>query len=731
MKITPWVLCALSLICAACADPAPATVSDADPDSGSPDSGNPDSGSPDSGSPDAGGLDSGDLDADDLDAPDGDPEPAGPPAALMDFSLGSGFYSAPMPCESRRLEDGRVDLAGFPNPTGVPLVASLVEMLERDARGFSTSASIFFQLTEALDPASLPDLHGSLSPQSPALIIDVDPISPRRLSRFAFTSGFQADGGPFGAPNLLGLLPMQGTPLDERTLYAAILTTDLRTASGAPLTPSPQMRAILDGRRPDGLSEAAFGDFLTALAALDEAAVDRARIAAMTVFRTDAPAAPMISARQSALAQPLPGPEAPFQPDEIFEDYCVYSTTLQMPTYQSGDPPFTRAGGGWEFDPQGALIPQGFERARIVVTLPRRPMPPEGFPTAIFVRTGGGGDRPLVDRGFRPTAGGPPEAPGQGPALHFARAGWAGVSVDGPHGGLRNFNGADEQLLVFNVGNPLALRDNIRQSALELILTAHLISTLEIAADACPDLDADGGPARLDAGQLALMGHSMGATIGPLAVAAEPRLKAMILSGGGGSYIANVLFKQKPIRIRPVARALLGYRGRDLHEHDPALNLLQWAAEPADPPTYASRIIWRPDPDAAPRQVLMLQGIADTYILPPMANALSLSLGLDLAGDPLDADHPVAGQFTPLSEVLDLSGRRTIPLPASANLLVPGFDPTTGVVVQHPEDPIEDGHEVVFQTPGPKHQYRCFLESLTRGAPSVPAHQNEDSPCDP
>jgi hypothetical protein len=42
------------------------------------------------------------------------------------------------------------------------------------------------------------------------------------------------------------------------------------------------------------------------------------------------------------------------------------------------------------------------------------------------------------------------------------------------------------------------------------------------------------------------------------------------------------------------------------------------------------------------------------------------------------------------------------------------------VVTQNPGDGIEDGHEVVFQTAGPKHQYSCFLKGLIEGVPVVP-----------
>ena len=90
-------------------------------------------------------------------------------------------------------------------------------------------------------------------------------------------------------------------------------------------------------------------------------------------------------------------------------------------------------------------------------------MPTDGFPLVTLVRTGAGGDRPLVDRGIDPMrhAG---ATPGTGPAMHFAHEGIAGAQIDGPHGGLRNITHSDEQFLVFNIQNPTALRDNLFQN---------------------------------------------------------------------------------------------------------------------------------------------------------------------------------------------------------------------------------------------------------------------------
>jgi pimeloyl-ACP methyl ester carboxylesterase len=209
------------------------------------------------------------------------------------------------------------------------------------------------------------------------------------------------------------------------------------------------------------------------------------------------------------------------------------------------------------------------------------------------------------------------------------------------------------------------------------------------------------------------MGHSMGATIAPLTLAGEPRFRTAILSGAGGSYIHNLVYKQSPLEVRPLAEAMLNYGAhfREIHEHDPMLSMVQWAAESSDPPVYGSRI---------EADVLVLQGIVDTYILPPMANALNLSLGNDLAGASLDADHPDLQGFQTLESLLPLVGAETVSLPATGPRLV----------VQHAQGSIEDGHEVMFQTEAPQHQYRCFLESALIGTPIVPVGGLATDSCD-
>lgn len=621
----------------------------------------------------------------------------------MDFTRAS-FYDAPFPSDDLVHDDGTIGLSKFPNPKAVELVGQGLNLLGKEARGFSLTGGVFFQLSGGL---------GKLNDES----IFLTPCDQQVIERTPVQLAFHEDGGPFGSPNLLSLLVLQGVPLRPGTQYCAVVMRDALDVKGNRLGVSKPLLQLTRGERPDGITDLAFRRYRRALLNLGAAGLKTWEIAGLAVFTTDDPTAAFTKVKQAILARPHPKAD-PFVLTDTFDDYCVYASAVKMPVYQGGEPPYSKIGGRWVFDRDGNPDLQVELLSSLFVTIPRRPMPPGGYPTAVFVRAGGGGDRPLVDRGVQPATGSPATIPGTGPALEFARAGFAGVSVDGPLGGLRNVTKGDEQFLVYNFFNAGALRDNIRESAVELVLLAHLVDDFHLDTSGCPGASP---AATLDSSKLALMGHSTGASIAPLAIANEPRYRAGILSGAGASFIENVIYKEKPMAVLPLAEVLIGYssENRKLLAEDPVLTLVQWAAEPADPQVYNRRIITAPRGTEPRRHILMMQGIVDHYILPRIANPMSVSLGLDLAGDELDATELTGlPDQTPLSQLLPWSGRANIPLPAAGNLY---GGSVTAVVVQHPEDGIEDGHEVVFQTEAPKREYRCFLESFAKGIPRVPA----------
>jgi len=473
---------------------------------------------------------------------------------------------------------------------------------------------------------------------------------------------FAAETTTFGSPNLFSIVPRQGDPLRPSTTY--------------------------------------------------EWLVEGTRVAR---FRTWDPLRPLASVVKKLHSLPLPKPTTAVKLIETHADFCVYETRYDMPVFQSGTPPYAGTGGGID---DAKLQVQRHEAARLFVTIPRKDTPKGGWPVVVFVRTGGGGDRPMIDRGVRDKDG-VVKIPGSGPAKMFAQAGFAGAQLDGPLGGIRNPTGADEQLLIFNFGNLAAMRGNLLQSAAEMTLVPRLLASLSIDTSGCKGATKPSQSA-LDIKTIALMGHSMGATIAPLSIAFAKDYGALILSGAGGSWIENILHKQLPFAVKPIAEALLNYTktGESLHRHDPVLSLVQWVGEIADPPIFARAVTdgWI---DRKPPHVLMLQGIADRYIMPTIANATSIAYRLDLGGKALDQEHDETKIFPSAATELATVGGKTIPLPAKGNR---DDGKRTAVVVQHLEDGVEDGHEVAFQVKTARDQYECFLKTWrATGVPMVPA----------
>jgi len=658
----------------------------------------------------------------------------------MQFERAS-FYDAPFPSDDLVKADGTINVDGFPNPNDTSLVV-MAKQLAAGTHGFAEEGAVYFTLSDAVDASLLPDMAASVKPGANVMLVNVTPKSPDYLKPVPITVRFDADGGPFGAANLLSLLPLQGTPMRARETYAAVVTT------GLGFDPSPTMASIATGTQPSSLPSKVFTEYQAALTTLAQGGIAASSVAGLAVFTTDDPTAQLKVVLDDAITHHLPKPDKAFKQTDLFPTYCVYESTLPMPDYQSGSSPYTyscaaddptciKGGGDWQFDSSGHPIMQRTEEAGIVITIPRAKMPAAGWPIAHFIRTGGGGTaepgkqlRPLVDRGAMATNGGPTIANGTGPALYFAMAGFAGAEVDGPHENIRNLTNDNEDFLMFNVFNPKALRDNVRESGVEYALFAHVLQNLTLDVSDCPGASS---PAKFDASHFALMGHSMGATIAPMSLAFEPLYGVMVASGSGASWIENVIWKQQPLNVSSAVSLLLGYAQarRKLVEEDPVLTLFQWGEEPADSDVYSRDLIAEPPGGMQPRHWLMEQGIVDHYIMPPIANAMSLSLGLDLMGTPLDvtsAELKTDGTPTLESE-LQYSGGKQIATPVSGNRKSQGKTLTT-VVTQHPSDGIEDGHEIVFQTEPPKREYRCFLQTWAAGqTPIVPSAGAVDGPC--
>jgi pimeloyl-ACP methyl ester carboxylesterase len=189
-------------------------------------------------------------------------------------------------------------------------------------------------------------------------------------------------------------------------------------------------------------------------------------------------------------------------------------------------------------------------------------------------------------------------------------------------------SGADEQFLVFNFQNPVALRDNVRQSALELALMPDVLDDVTIDVSDCAGAVAPLDQARFDTGTMALMGHSMGAAIAPLTLAYEPRYRAGLLSGAGGSF-RHLMYKLKPLPAKSFGVLLARSRSR-LSAARPGPDAQHVAMGGRDGGRADLRALACASRSSGRRGiVLMMQASSTTTSCRPSRTRRALSMGLD------------------------------------------------------------------------------------------------------
>jgi hypothetical protein len=725
------------------------------------------------------------------------------------------FFAAPFPAFGRKGDASGAGSDGSRFPVTTPLGDRLRALLPTD--GYALSAGIFFELSVAVDPAKLPAFTAPTvatdgGTQPAVLVFPLDaPASPAAIR-------VEQARSPYGSV-LLNVLPVQGLPLHENTDYVVIVTTDVGASAGDTMT---ALCAAAEGGAGGqalpqvGLDDPAdVGRYVQAIGVAGGLGLRCDQIAAMSVFHTTDPTADMRAARdlaRSDYAQGQGACQVQMQRDPPASDvhrcdkapFCVYAGYVYLPQYQRGAPPYLpylQWGGGWPSPPVASPTPgpagcdlsvvnvpeptdpaswtPTWRSARVVVTIPRAPPPAAGYPTVVYVRAGAGTNTdPLVDRGpqLAPNCGNTTDC--RGPAEVFQNVGFAGITIDGPLVGESRLEpgfGGNEDFNIYNFLNPIAQRDNLRQSAVELTLVPDILGQLQVDLSQC-EMGEPGqasvsgtGFATFDVEHLAMFSHSMGSSIAPLALATDPRYRVAILSGSGGSNIENVAYKAAPVPIYVAGSLLDLSTDCRVDEFPLGLSLLQWATESSDSAVYARRMVL----DAAPahatwwspvaRSVLMIQGLVDHDILPPIADVMTLGEGLDLGLGPSSCyasatcdRMPVYGEVASLSypsiaELLPLSGHHALDLSlVTGNVPWPARVPRppnatgdlTAVLVQHRIDQNREpagqeciginGHEVIYESTLARHQYGCFLDDFAHDRPpQVRADGPELGSCEP
>lgn len=579
------------------------------------------------------------------------------------FASDGAFFDLPWPNDLRRTADGFLDVSGFPPDRMAGLVDRYEEAITGTVQGYSVGTPVYFQFTSDLDENTLPaDPQASVAADATVFLFDVE-----RGERHPSTAAFVSEQTSYWPGHCLVVRPVHGGILRPSATYAAVVLRDVRTTAGQELGPSDEFQRLLSGTAPPATAAI----YNPALEALETSGIPRNDVLTMSVFTTGDPTTELEVARDWLMEQQTPIPER----WRLFRDHGEYievQGTYEAPLFQRGTAPYDGSGGDLAINADGSLEVQSTFDAWFSLSLPKTPMPAEGFPVILYAHGTGGDSRSYVGS-FSET---------------MTAAGFAVMGIDQPHHGERNPDDYSVELSSFNVGNPLAFRDNVRQAALDVVTQAKVAAILEVPTNLYR------GGAHLDANRIHFFGHSQGGLNGSLFLAIDDQVSRGVLSGAGGHIGIALVDKVEPLDIPALVRVIIGVpRDEPLPYDHPAFALLETWMAPADPTNYGRRFFFEPREGFAPKAILQTEGTSDKYTPPRSMEALALAARI----------RPVAPTLRPIEG-------------AAAFGLSPLSPPVTGadqnaVLLQY-----EGGHFVAFEQ-GALDTIAAFIGNTWDGRP--------------
>lgn len=658
--------------------------------------------------------------------------------ALPDNGEPPAFYDTPWPSDMFKRNDGSIDFMRFPQSNRL-IVNTYMTQATRDINAFSVSQTAYFRFTAPPSLGNLPSPGDSMGITSPVMLVDVDPQSPERGALIPIETRFYPKRLTYVDANTLAVKPFPGFVLRPGTLYAYVIRRDLNDQSGELLGTAADLEAIKSTKpRNDSDEELQRGVHGPTFDLLSSLGIKRIDIAAIAQFRTMNPAQVTEKMMEKVASAP-----PRYQPKIVSATwgangnkyatvsgyYCTpnFQTKVELAPYGGNE------GGTIGFDsfgnPSFADIPANYRsdddectpmmKARFHLSFPYSEsnpvaMPSAGWPLLVSAHGTGGDSKTFIgnddfagwaanngiavvstDQPLHGDVGDPGRRPGSDKPVVLTIS---GLPIPLPPG--VQFTAKE---MFYNPVNPAAGRDNARQSTIDTVVLARLISALDFATAKTTggaDLLAGAGNKprpRFDASKIMLAGHSQGSqTVAPQA-ALDPLVKGVILSGCGGDIRYGILRRTNPFDLKSLLSSVLSMDGDELDEFHPLMSVAQMFADPVDPQSYA-RYYREPLAGRAPQNVLHYVGINDTYNPRQTGEALAVAL---------EAEELAPGFGT-------LTGLSILGVPTKTGTLRANNGPnaTIGFVALEAPPP-HDGHFVLYRVPGASELTEQFLRTLT------------------
>lgn len=621
---------------------------------------------------------------------------------LFEFDYGNeiNFFKFPFPNDYRMDSDATVALSGYPGET-LFLINKMVDVADDQLKGFGTYSAVFITFDSPIDPTSLPQTAAeSITDASSVILVNLT-----TGERVPILVKFWPERSNYNPANMVSAAPFYGFPMQEDSEYALIIKRSVTDINGNPLGAPKLFEQIKCGVVDPGVEPSqALVDVYAPLRSYveNDNSITSKDIAAATVFTTQKITSDMAALR-TAVRSITPPSVSNLSIQNTYTDYVRYQGEIEIPIYQTGTPPYSSSGGEIVFN-NGVPQQVTTEVVDFTLTIPTSAQPTAGYPIAVY-QHGTGGDYLSFHY--------------NGAAEEMAEEGIAVVGISQPlHYGRDGYDAVTLDLNVFNVNNPIAFRDNVRQSAAEVLFLVYLI---EQGVFDVPDAISGVGDIGYDNNNIVFFGHSQGSLTGPPALSVEPNIKGALLSGCGGGLRDTLLYKIKPeinfLTYSTIPEAVAGALGIPIEEltiHHPVINLMQMGGEVSDTINFAPHFVKLVDEEYA-KDIMITIGIYDTYVPPILTHSTSVAAGA----------NPVSNSFYPFQypswteglgpdyseNPYDIAGLSVLNPPASNNLTNDQGITRTVVAIEY-EQGSSDGHFVVFNEEEAIDQYTRFFYSL-------------------
>lgn len=589
------------------------------------------------------------------------------------------FVAHPWPSDALVSRRG-IWLRHFENPTESSTLDDYLKVISEETHAFATSAAMYVGFTGPIDPTKLPaDPLAAAAKDAAVFVVDIDADSPERGRRIPLRMEYAEIASTYLEPYNLSMLPPHGIQLLGDTTYALVVTNRVTDPAGVALEPAPLAHNAMYGGCEDSTADSIFSAFAPLRAYLDDAEdFVREDVVAASVFTTQAAVAELRALASVARAQPAPVPT-----EWVSQGWngarFRYDAVIELPGFQEGEVPYVALGDGGELarDDNGDYTVTHQETTRVGFAIPASPMPPDGWPVVLYSHGTGGS----YESAFNGVV-----------ADLLARRGIATAGYDQTLHGPRAPPRTSPEITFFNLFNPIAARDNIRQGCADGVVLTTMLESMTIPGSVTDD----GASVKFDPSRIIFLGHSQGGLVGSGFAAIDERPRAFVFSGLGAILSITLQERKDIVDFAALLTTLLRLPdGETLGDMHPVLNLIQTFIDRADPIAYADSYL-RDPPAGARRDFLQVEGFLD-FASPARGQEAFAAA----------ARFPVIAPVHRVPAAAELLGLEPNDAPATANVET-AAGPITAGLIQYPEET----HFPIFDNSDARRRYLEFVKSV-------------------